>query len=67
MILVGEYDAGVFDFIRGEFYSAVALGPQAGIVLDCGVWFCANPADYAINRLGQPVNLAFYVPCKARL
>ena len=67
MILVSEFDAGVFDFIRGKFCSAVALGPQAGSVLNCGAWLCANPADYAIDRLGQPVNFSFYVAVKARL
>jgi len=67
VLFVSEFDAGVVDIRRDKLFGAMALGPQAGSVLNCGAWLCANPANYAIYRLGQPVNLSFYVTVKARL
>jgi len=64
---VGEFDAGIVDIRRDKLCGAMALGPQAGSILNCGAWLCANPADYAIDCLGQTVNLSFYVTVKARL
>ena len=67
VIFVGEFDAGIVDIRRDKLCGTMALGPQAGSVPDRGVWFCADPADYAVYRLGQPVNLAFYITGKTRL
>ncbi len=61
VIFVSEFDAAVVNIRRDKLFSAVALGPQAGCICDCGIWFRTNSADHTVDCLGHPVNLAFYV------
>ncbi len=63
VIFVSEFNAGVIDIRRDKLFSAVALGPKAGCIMDGGIWLCTNSADHTIDCLGQPVNLPFYVTC----
>jgi hypothetical protein len=67
VIFVGEFDAGIVNIRRDKLCGAMALGPQAGSVLNSGAWLCADPANYAIDCLGKPIDLSFYVTGKARL
>ena len=67
VIFVSEFNAGVVDIRRDKLFGAMTLGPQAGCIFDCGIWFCTNSADYTIDCLGQPVNLSLYVAGKAWL
>ena len=67
VIFMGEFDAGIVDIRCDKLSGAVALGPQTGIIPDCGVRLCADPANQAVYGLGQPVNLSFYITGKARL
>jgi hypothetical protein len=67
MILVSELNAVIVKILRYKFFDAVTFRSLAGGIFDCGIWLCANSADYAIDCLGQTVNLAFYVTGKARL
>jgi hypothetical protein len=67
MVFMSEFDAAVVSIRGNKLFSAVTFGPHTGCIRDCGIWLCTNSADYTINCLGHPVNLAFYVTGEAGL
>jgi hypothetical protein len=67
VVFVSEFDAAVVNIRRDKLFSAVTLRPHAGCICDGGIWLGANSANYTIDCLGHPVNLAFYIAGKAGL
>jgi hypothetical protein len=65
--LVGEFHAAVDEILCLELLVTVALRPHTGVILNCGVGFCADSADHTGHGLGQAVYFALDISLESGL
>jgi hypothetical protein len=67
MMFVSKLDTVVVDLLGCDFLNIVTFRPQTGGVYDGRARLGTDPADRAIDGLGQPIDLAFNETGKAGL
>jgi len=67
VFFMGELYAAEVDVLGNQVSRAVALGSQAGGILNLCIWLRTDSADRAIDRLSQTVYFALHISGKARL